>query len=64
MTDLDYQEDFLCCDGDKKLAQAAQRICGRPIPVKAQGQVGWGSEHSGLWKVLLPIAGMLGQADL
>jgi len=30
------------------LAQAAQRSWGCPLPGRAQGQVGWSSEHPGL----------------
>jgi len=43
-----YEEEILPLEGGETLAQVAQRSCGCPLPSRAQGQVGWISEHPGL----------------
>jgi len=43
-----YWEEILPSEGGEALAQVAQRSCGCPLLGRAQGQVGWSSEHPGL----------------
>jgi len=41
-------EETLYSEGDKALAQVAQRSCGCPLPESVQGQVGQGLEQPAL----------------
>ena len=41
-------EEIFYDDDGETLAQVAQRDGGCPVPGNIQGQVGWGSEQSGL----------------
>ena len=45
---LDFKGNFFQREGGEVLAQAAQRMCGCPIPGGIQGQTGWGPGQSDL----------------
>lgn len=50
--------------GGKALQQVAQGKCGSPIPEGVQGQLGWGMEQPGQWKMFLTMIGELEKRDL